>query len=404
MNLNALFSISLTSLVVLLSSCNETSSPAPKNEKPTGEVEAVVNKQPTVPQLHAYKVVHHANYLATTAAQAGGTNVLLHTRKLPTEGADPVVTPALDHLYSKAVIDLTEGPVFLGLPEVSDDRYFSIHVTDQEHYTIYDEIRPSGRYAFVRQGQSAELPEGVTAIDSPGDYPHLFIRTQVKTPEDLPNTLAIQEQIELEGMRKPLNFDNAVAFTLKTHDIYPQNAGILVQAKDYSAEDHQRMFEFTTKEGISRPNLDNIGMFGPIDSEEPGSNDPVIRALGIIGHLGLPADHAYYPGIVQNCNGEPLNGSKAEVFRFNYTPGVNEFWSITRYSLLTRNTLPGKIDMYNAYNTQPDEEGYITITFSAEDPQDGSYWMPVNAGEPYYFVPRYYKPDMAKLDNSYCPD
>lgn len=53
-----------------------------------------------------------------TAKQAGGTNKLLHTKKLPTEGSDPVVTPALDHLYSKAIIDLTDGSVVVEFPEV----------------------------------------------------------------------------------------------------------------------------------------------------------------------------------------------------------------------------------------------------------------------------------------------
>ena len=77
--------------------------------------------KPTVAQLHAYKVFHHARYMVTTAADAGGTNKLLHTKKLPTEGTDPVVTPALDHLYTKAVIDLTSGPVIVVFPEVTDN-------------------------------------------------------------------------------------------------------------------------------------------------------------------------------------------------------------------------------------------------------------------------------------------
>jgi len=116
--------------------------------------------EPTTGLLHAYKVYHHAEYMKTTAQQAGGTNNLLHTKKLPTEGSDPVVTPALDHLYSKAVIDLTHGPVILDVPIVAKDRYFSIMITDQEHYVIYDEIRPSGTYIFVRKGWKGEIPEG----------------------------------------------------------------------------------------------------------------------------------------------------------------------------------------------------------------------------------------------------
>ena len=142
---------------------------------------AVAAERPTDAQLHAYKVVHHAEYLKVTAADAGGTNKLIHTTVLPTEGTDPVVSPALDHLYTKAVIDLTRGPVILEVPDVPKDRYFSIHITDQEHYTIYDEIRPTGKYVFVRIGYNGVLPAGAAVIESPGDYPHLFIRVQIKT-------------------------------------------------------------------------------------------------------------------------------------------------------------------------------------------------------------------------------
>ena len=75
---------------------------------------------------------------------------------------------------------------------------------------------------------------------------------------------------------------------------------------------------------------------------------------------------------------------------------------ITRYSVLTRNTIPGKRDVFNSYNTKPDEDGNITITFSTEDPNDATYWMPVNTGEPYYFIIRYYKADLADLPESHC--
>ena len=83
-----------------------------------------------------------------------------------------------------------------------------------------------------------------------------------------------------------------------------------------------------------------------------------------------------------------------------YHPHV--FWSVTRYSALTRNTIAGKNDLFNAYNTKADTNGNITVTFSIADPKDGTYWMPVNAGKPYYFVVRYYKPDVDKLPPKPC--
>ena len=356
-------------------------------------------ERPSDAHLHAYKAVHHADYLKVTADSAGGCNNLIHTTKLPTEGTDPVVTPALDHLYTKAVIDLTSGPVVLEIPRV-EARYFSIHITDQEHYTIYDEIHPVGTYVFVRKGKEGQVPEGAKVIESPGDYPHLFIRTQVKTQEDRPNALAVQKQIRLTGVRRPLGFDNAIKFTLDTHDVYPQNAGLLESVVDsYSAEDHKKVIDFVGKRMFTIPN--NMGGFGPIDSKEPNSNDPEYRACAIIGHLGLPAEHAVYVAGFVNSDGAQLNGDKAETFTIPYKPeGVRNFWSVTRYSFLTRNTLPGKNDMFNAYNTKPNQDGNVTITCSVEDPKEGTYWIPVNPGEPYYLVARYYEPDLKNLPPS----
>ena len=359
------------------------------------------SQKPTVAELHAYKAYHHARYMQVTAEAAGGTNKLLHTKDLPTEGTDPVVTPALDHLYSKATIDLTSGPVYVEFPADIDDRYWSIHVTDQEHYTIFDEIRPIGRYVFVRNGKDMDVEPGATVIESPGDYPHLFIRIQIKTPEDKANTLAAQERIKLTGVAKPLSIDNYIQFTLDTHDVYPQNDGLLASVVDFDEDDYQRVTRYILARAAEFTSTE--GMFGPIDSNERGSDDPVRRAAAIFGHLGLPAEHAIYFTNFINCEGQPYNGDKTETISFAYKPdGVEEFWSITRYSVLTRNTLPGRNDVYNAYNTRPDENGNITITFSSEDPQDGTYWMPVIGGEPYYFVVRYYGADLNNLPPGPC--
>ena len=103
------------------------------------------------------------------------------------------------------------------------------------------------------------------------------------------------------------------------------------------------------------------------------------------------------------CSKPPSVSNRGRTETFAYEPGgVEEFWSITRYSAITRNTLPGKNDLFNAYNTEPDAEENITITFSVDDPNDGTYWMPVNAGEPYYFVLRFYKADLDNLPPTHC--
>ncbi len=206
---------------------------------------AVTPERPSDADLMAFKVYHHAVYLVTTTEQAGGTNKLHHTTELPTEGTDPVVTPALDHIYTKAVLDLTDGPVVMELPKVEDDRYFSIQIADQEHYTIYDEIQPDGKYAIVRKGKKMHVPEGATVIESPGDYPHIFIRAQVKNPEDIANVIPIQQKIKLTATSsKILTIENPVKFTLQTQDVYPQNKEILASAVNFSGSTRKRVGEF----------------------------------------------------------------------------------------------------------------------------------------------------------------
>ena len=361
-------------------------------------------ERPSDADLMAFKVYHHAVYMVTTAKQAGGTNKLFHTTELPTEGTDPVVTPALDHLYTKAIIDLTSGPAVVELPEVEKDRYFSIQIMDQEQYTIYDEIQPSGKYVFVRHGKDMKVPQGAKVIESRSGYPHLFVRIQVYDDTDKANISSIQAKIKLIGKNKPpLVIDDPVKFTLETHDVYPQNKKTLESALGFNKDDYLRVSKYIGEIAPQFSVTGNTGMFGTIDSTEPHSNDPLYRAAAMVGHLGFPIHHAFYKPYFTNCQDEVLNGDKTEVFVFPYEPkGVELFWSVTRYSALTRNTIPGKNDLFNAYNTKPDANGNITVTFSVEDPENGTYWMPVNAGEPYYFVVRYYKPDVDKLPSKPC--
>lgn len=361
-----------------------------------------VAQRPSDAELMAFKVYHHTVYKKITSQQANGTNKLLHTTELPTEGTDPVVTPALDHLYTKAVMDLKDGPVVVELPVVPQERYFSIQIMDQEHYTIYDEIQPSGKYVFVRKGANMKVPEeakDATVIESRSDYPHLFVRVQIYDDADRVNIPPIQEKIKLSGKSNPpLSFDDPIKFALENHDVYPQNKELLESARGFSKEDYLRVSKYVGKIAPQFSKTGNTGMFGPIDSKEPHANDPLYRAAGIVGHLGFPTHHAFYKPFFTNSDGEVLNGNRPEVFIFPYEPdGVELFWSVTRYSAITRNTIPRNNDLFNAYNTKPDDDGNIMVTFSAKDPKDGTYWMPVNADEPYYFVIRYYKPDMDKL-------
>ena len=124
-----------------------------------------------------------------------------------------------------------------------------------------------------------------------------------------------------------------------------------------------------------------------------------MRAAGtLLGHLGLPVHHAYYQQIPVDRTGRRLAGANGPfVVTLPFDPGVDLFWSVTRYGAdtflpLNPAELGGNdIQAYNAFNTKPDENGNVSFTFSVEDPEDGTYWMPVK-DDGYYWLARYYGP------------
>lgn len=89
-----------------------------------------------------------------------------------------VITPALDHFYSKAVIDTRWGPVILDTP-ARDARYGSLLVHDMEHFGIYAETTaPEGqRFVIVHEDHDGPMPEG-TVVRTKSFFPLVFLRTQ----------------------------------------------------------------------------------------------------------------------------------------------------------------------------------------------------------------------------------
>jgi len=139
---------------------------------------------------------------------------------------------------------------------------------------------------------------------------------------------------KIDGEVGKIEFTNPVQFTLDTHTVHAENKGLLAKALNYSEEDHAFMTQWVTKIAQTGYTPDNIGLFDAIDK---GSKDPVFRAVGMFGHLGVTGDHALYDVTTTDCDGAPLHSRSVNVFTIPYkNPGVGEFWSITRYSIITK--------------------------------------------------------------------
>jgi hypothetical protein len=168
-------------------------------------------------------------------------------------------------------------------------------------------------------------------------------------------------------------------------------------AKIYTPALHAETFENLKAFLASGRVSGNVGCFEPVDHPAGGSHK--IRAAGtLLGHLGFPVHHAYYQQIPVDGSGKRLSGANGPfVLSLPYDAGVDLFWSVTRYGADTFLPLNpadiggNDIQAYNAFNTEADENGNVTFTFSMEDPKDGTYWMPVAEGG-YYLIARYYGP------------
>ena len=64
---------------------------------------------------------------------ANGINNIYHYRNFPTDNS--VIRMNKDTLYSGFVLDLETEPITIILPK-TDNRYMSLHLIDQDHYTV----------------------------------------------------------------------------------------------------------------------------------------------------------------------------------------------------------------------------------------------------------------------------
>lgn len=352
-------------------------------------------------EYYGYKIVHHMT-AEVDHIERFGFNTFDHPRIADYRSF--VITPALDHFYSKAVADVRFGPVIIDTP-AKDDRYSSLEIFDMEHHAIFDKVtdKDGERFILVHEDYEGLLPEG-TEIRTTSNFPFVFIRTQSFDFNNDSLANSIRHEARMYGLWEAVELPNPsdtqalIRWTIDNSKPYVQTEGLMQEAAEiYTPSVHENAFEhlgdFLASGGVSG----NVGMFEPVDHADGGSHK--VRAAGtLLGHLGFPVQHAYYQQIPVDETGQRLAGANGPfVLTLPYEPGVDLFWSVTRYDANTFLPLnpadigSNDIQAYNAYNTEPDSNGNVSFTFSVENPDDDTYWMPVmDSG--YYILARYYGP------------
>jgi len=356
-----------------------------------------------------YRVVHHMAAVVDHLEQFG-----VNTFEHPPVGDHRsfVISPALDHFYSKAVADVRFGPVVIETP-ARDDRYASIQVFDMEHYSIYDKITATEgeRFILVHEDYKGKLPKG-TVVKTQSNFPFIFIRTQTFSFNNDKLSNSIRHQATISGVSEPIDLPSTgntkalIQWTIDNKKGYEETRALMAKAaKSYTPELHKQTYKNLGAFAGSGGLVGNVGMFESVDHPSGGTNK--VRAAGtLMGHLGLPVHHAYYQPLTINAQGKILAGKDGPfALTLPYESGVKQFWSVTRYGAKTFLPLDpaiiggNDIQTYNTFNMKSDKKGNITITFAQNDPKDGTYWMPVTEGG-YYIMLRYYGPAQALNGNT----
>lgn len=397
-----LLSVGIFILATLFVGCNSNQK---ENKTTTSDVKSEVKvTSENLPdwQYVGYKVIHHMT-MEINQIKDMGFNVFDNPPIADYKSF--VITPALDHFYTRAIVDLRNGPIIVNTP-ARDDRYSSLEVFDMEHHAIYAEVTgpEAQRYVVVHKDYKGELPEANAVIRTNSLFPFIFIRTQSFEIAGDPKADKIRRQASIEGEASDIELPDVkdtkavIQWVIDNSISYPQTKDLMAKAAaDYTPEVHKETFEnlkaFLASGGVSG----NVGMFEAVD--DPAGGTHKVRGAGtLLGHLGFPVRHAYYQNIPVTAEGVPHAGANGPfVVTVPFVPGVDLFWSVTRYGSNTFLPLNpadiggNNIQAYNAFNTKPDENGNVTFTFSMEDPKDGTYWMPVKE-DGYYMIFRYYGP------------
>lgn len=317
-----------------------------------------------------------------TGLGAGPPNQFNHIRQYPDADFRAVVRPNFDTLYSSAWLDLTGGPVVLGVPD-TDDRYFMLPLIDMWTDVFANPgKRTSGtgaqKYVIVGPGPVGPLPQDVPVIKAPTPYVWIIGRTQTNGPADYDAVHAVQDGYTLTPLVPPAApYARDESYDVTTEPLRKVNGMEAVDYLSYAADlltvspPHPTDFSILAR-------LSNLGIEPgkPFDAQrfsaeeraeiEAGKQDAMaamaaavptlganvngwmtlIEGMGVYGNgylrravvtmVGLganPPEDAVYPILTADADGQPLSGSNDYVIHFDADtlPPVDAFWSVTMY-------------------------------------------------------------------------
>lgn len=387
-------------------------------------------------------------------------NQFWHARKLFTAADRTGGSPNTDTMYSFAWVDLSDEPVILSVPAISDRYYtFQMSSMDSDNFA-YVGARATGTtagsYAIIGPDWVGMLPPEVVELP-PSRTPYALIvgRTLVYDVGDVPNVHAIQSQYRLTPLSQwggpyEASGDRDVWAPYETTDplaIWKTMNRAMTENPPNVASQQSMLDSFATigvgpnqdvdamddatKRGLQRAaqegmaimrgfnlaggygHLVNGWRYPPSTMGRAGQyNDFLTRAasqcfVGIVAH---DPEEGIYLNTGTDAEGIRLSGANDYVIRFpaGGLPDVGAFWSITMYAM-DHNLVDNPLDRYKV-GTYPedlmrfDPDGSLTIYVQHESPgvDRESNWLPAPDGA-FYLIMRTYLPGPSVLSQTWQP-
>ena len=120
------------------------------------------------------------------------------------DSSSNLVTTGVNHdtLYTMGVLDLSQGPLVLHVPDMND-RYYSVQFTDPSKNTNFAYVgkrttgTQAGDYLITGPGWKGQAPGGMKQISSPNNSVILVGRVLVENDSDVATAYDLSKQIQL---------------------------------------------------------------------------------------------------------------------------------------------------------------------------------------------------------------
>ena len=279
---------------------------------------------------------------------AGGVNRLYHLRRPTPLDRQNIVRMNRDTLYSMAVVDTSKGATII-VPVISNDRYVSVHLIDNDHYCP----------GVIYSSGTHDLPRDTK-------YLGVGVRIQVFNPADS-DEVALVNKLQDQFIIKANNADSLSEFNWDLQSL-----------KDLTVQYEKDSAQYSSWKGMMGPR---------------GKVDEKTRHIAAAAAWGLfPEWDATY-----------LNYSGGHDYRICHkatyqVPENVAFWSITVYG--SDGFMKSDNNIINSSNVKLNADGTFTVYFGSVE-ICGDVPNRLDTTEGWNFLMRIYRPGKSVLDGAY---